>query len=124
MQKGWAVDAKAPPVAVTTVSAEEAYKIVQAQAGCSLHRDSVDTRLFAELTSLGTKGKIIKDEAESGGIGEIKPAIAPTDTDKDGIPDDWEKAYGLNPNDPADAKRLDKSGYMMIEMYANELVKK
>jgi pectate lyase len=120
-QKAWAIDSKAPPIPVTTVSAEEAYKIVQAQAGCSLRRDPVDTRLFAELASLGTKGKIIKDEAESGGIGDIKPAAPPLDTDHDGIPDDWEKAHTLNPNDPADAKSLDKSGYMMIEVYANEL---
>ncbi len=119
--KPWAVDAKAPPVAVTTVSAEDAYKIVAAEAGCSLHRDSVDTRLFSELTSLGTKGKIIKDEAESGGIGAIKPADAPLDTDKDGIPDAWETAHGMDPNDPSDAKKLDKSGYMMIEVYANSL---
>src|SRR5262249_50851150 len=93
-----------------------------AQAGSSLHRDSVDARLFAELASLGTKGKIIKNESESGGIGEINAAQASADSDHDGIPDDWEKAHGMNPNDPTDAKSLDKSGYAMIEVYANGLV--
>ena len=96
--------------------------MVLAQAGCSLHRDSVDTRLFTELASLGTKGKIIKDEAESGGIGEIEAAQGPADSDHDGISDDWEKAHGMDPNDPADAKSLDTSGYSMIEVYANSLV--
>jgi hypothetical protein len=110
-----------PPVPVTIDSAADALKKVIVGAGASLHRDSVDTRLIAELNSLGTKGKIIKDEAEPGGIGEIKPATAPIDTDKDGIPDAWETARGLNPNDPADAAKLDKSGYMMIELYANDL---
>jgi hypothetical protein len=117
--KSWA-EGK-PPVPVTVDSAADAFKKVAAEAGCSLHRDSVDTRLFAELASLGTKGKVIKDEAEAGGIGEIKPATGPVDTDKDGIPDEWEKAHGLNSDDPADAKTLDKSGYMMIEVYANSL---
>ena len=31
------------------------------------------------------------------------------DSDNDGLPNDWEKKYGLNPNDPADAD-LDKDG--------------
>ena len=121
LDKPWS--AGKPPIPVTTVSAEEAYKIVAAQAGCSLHRDSVDTRLFGELTSLGTKGKIIKDEAEAGGIGEIKPATPAADSDRDGIPDAWEKAHGLDPNDAADARALDKTGYMKIEIYANELAR-
>lgn len=47
------------------------------------------------------------------------------DTDKDGIPDEWEKANGLNPNDESDALTysLDKKGYYTnIEVYANSLV--
>lgn len=28
-----------------------------------------------------------------------------TDADKDGMPDDWEKKYGLNPSDPSDAAK-------------------
>lgn len=47
------------------------------------------------------------------------------DTDKDGIPDEWEKANGLNPNDANDALNgsLDKKGYYTnIEVYANSLV--
>lgn len=47
------------------------------------------------------------------------------DTDKDGIPDEWEKANGLNPNDASDALTysLDaKDYYTNIEVYANSLV--
>lgn len=122
MPKAWATGDKVPPVAVTVDSAAEAYKKVAAEAGCSLHRDSVDMRLFGELMSLGTKGKIIKDEAESGGIGEIKAAVGAVDTDKDGVPDEWERGHGMNPNDVADGKGLDKSGYMKVEVYANGVV--
>ena len=35
-----------------------------------------------------------------------------TDTDGDGIPDDWETAYGLNRNDPADATQTAVGGGM------------
>jgi hypothetical protein len=116
-----------PAIAVTADSAEAAYAKIVAGAGCSLHRDPVDLRLISELTSLGTKGKTLPHtdaagEALAGGIGEIKGAAAPVDTDKDGIPDAWEKAHGLNPNDPTDAAKLDPSGYTNLEVYLNSLV--
>ena len=34
---------------------------------------------------------------------EYKTYNVPTDTDHDGIPDDWERRAGLDPNDPNDA---------------------
>jgi hypothetical protein len=37
------------------------------------------------------------------------PPVDQDDTDKDGIPDDWEKDYGLDPDDPSDAS-LDSDG--------------
>jgi len=53
-------------------SAEAAVKSVLAEAGCSLHRDSVDARLIDAVQSYGTRGKIIHSEEEAGGPGEIK----------------------------------------------------
>jgi hypothetical protein len=49
---------------------------------------------------------------------------APLDTDKDGMPDDWEKKNKLNPNDPADATafKLDKN-YSNVEVYINSIIK-
>ncbi len=46
------------------------------------------------------------------------------DSDNDGIPDDWEKAHGLNANNAADAAQYakSKSGYTNIEEYLNSLV--
>ena len=46
-------------------------------------------------------------------------------TDKDGIPDSWETANGLDPNDATDALTysLDsKEYYTNLEVYANSLV--
>ena len=43
--------------------------------------------------------------------GGAKPSELVIDTDTDGIPDDWEKQYGFNLNDAADAKSdFDKDG--------------
>jgi pectate lyase len=50
-----------PPVPVTVDSAKAAYSKVVAQAGDSLHRDSVDNSLIGFVTSLGTSGQIIED---------------------------------------------------------------
>jgi hypothetical protein len=59
-----------------------------------------------------------------GGWPELKSAPASQDTDGDGIPDEWEKAHGLNPNDPHDAARPapDGSGYSNLELYINSLI--
>lgn len=44
------------------------------------------------------------------------------DSDRDGMPDDWEKERGLNPADPTDASDdRDGDGYTNIEEYLNEL---
>ena len=47
------------------------------------------------------------------------------DSDFDGLPDAWEKANGLNPNDASDASKysLDSKGYYTnLEVFANSLV--
>lgn len=43
---------------------------------------------------------------------------AQLDTDGDGIPDIWELAYGLNPNNPADASALAASGGGLTNLQA------
>ena len=116
-----------PPIPVVADSAEQAYIKVAAAAGCSLHRDPVDLRLIGELTSLGLKGQTLphtdaQGEALAGGLGKIDGGISAMDSDHDGLPDVFEKAHGLDPQDPSDAAKLDAFGYMNIEVYANSLV--
>jgi hypothetical protein len=54
---------------------------------------------------------------------EYKTYNVPVDSDHDGMPDDWEKAHGLNPNDPSDAnKDFNGDGYTNLEKYLNWLV--
>lgn len=110
------------PGAVTIDSASDAYAKVLAQAGASITRDQVDARIIDQLKSLGTKGKIIRSEAEVGGQGPVKSVKAFLDSDKDGIPDAWEKAHRLNPKNAEDANTdPDKNGYTNLEEYINSI---
>ena len=62
---------------------------------------------------------IITDPSQMGGYPEYKgePRL---DTDKDGMPDEWEKKSGLNPNDASDANGdCTGDGYTNIEKYIN-----
>ena len=52
----------APLTNVTVESAQSAFSNVVAQAGCSLHRDSVDSRLIEAVKSFGKQGEIIHSE--------------------------------------------------------------
>ncbi|HLW07697.1 MAG TPA: T9SS type A sorting domain-containing protein [Marinilabiliaceae bacterium] len=46
---------------------------------------------------------------------------APLDSDKDGIPDEWEVRFGLNHLDETDARQITPSGYSWLELYLMEL---
>lgn len=131
------MDQPAPTGQVTTHSAAEAYEKVLAYVGASLYRDEIDAR-YMEEAKTGTatyKGSITNSPGIIDKVSDVKGYTeanfgtgsrpASFDTDKDGIPDEWEKANGLNPNDASDALTysLDKKGYYTnIEVYANSLV--
>lgn len=119
---------------ITTNSAQDAYTLVIERAGASLVRDSVDTRLADDAkngtTTAGTKGLInfpgnLLDPPTNNSDPKAWPELTgtkKTDTDNDGIPDDWEDAHGLNKNSAADALTKNSEGYLNIEAYANDLV--
>ena len=131
------MDAPAPTGEVTTHSAAEAFSKVLAYGGASLYRDEIDAR-YMEEAKTGTalyKGSItlspgiIDKVSDVNGYTEANFSTgtrpADFDTDKDGIPDAWELANGLNPNDGSDALTysLDGKGYYTnVEVYANSLV--
>ncbi|MCF7803312.1 MAG: T9SS type A sorting domain-containing protein [Candidatus Marinimicrobia bacterium] len=109
-----------------THTPEQAYQLVLANSGAVLPvRDSNDTRIVEEVrtqtTTYGDDG-IIDSQSEVGGWPELASGTAPTDTDDDGMPDDWENDIGLNPNDAADRNDdLDGDGYTNLEEYLNSL---
>jgi len=109
--------------AVTTEPVDRAYERVLATAGAfAWHRDAADRRVVAGVRDQA--GRVINSQSEVGGWPELKSAPAPLDSDGDGIPDDWERAHGLNPKDPQDGARFatDGSGYSNLEVYLNSLI--
>lgn len=131
------MDAPAPTGEVTTHSAAESFSKVLSYSGASLYRDEIDARYMEEAKTGTAKYKgsitqspgIIDKVSDVNGYTEANfgTATRPADfdTDKDGIPDAWEIANGLDPNDVADALTysLDsKEYYTNLEVYANSLV--
>ena len=131
------MDNPAPTGEVTTHSAAEAFSKVLAYGGASLYRDEIDAR-YMEEAKTGTaqyKGSITQSPGIIDKVSDVNGYTESTfgtasrpadfDTDKDGIPDAWELANGLNPNDDSDALTysLDSKGYYTnLEVYANSLV--
>ncbi|MEO8237335.1 MAG: polysaccharide lyase [Flavobacterium sp.] len=126
------------------MKAEEAYEFVLNNVGANIpKRDAVDERIIKQVRT----GKIeVKDGLENAiGAAFIKRRLpadsykrgiitnpnqvggypvykgtAYKDSDGDGIPDAWEKKYGLNPKDTSDAnKDSNGDGYTNLEKYFN-----
>jgi hypothetical protein len=102
-----------------------------ARAGC-FPRDRVTKRTLREVrTGTGKWGRNAPAAPTDEWFLEgLSVGRAPTDADGDGMPDEWEKAHGLNPADrtdaagtvPRGASRGDRhAGYTYIEYYLNEL---
>ncbi len=107
-------------------SANEAYESVLANAGATLpKRDAVDRRIIEHVrkgtAGADTKLGIITDVKQVDGYPEYK-GTALKDADGDGMPDEWETKYSLDPKDPTDAvKDCNGDGYTNIEKYINGL---
>jgi hypothetical protein len=106
--------------------AAEAYDAVLEHAGAALpRRDAVDRRIIDQVRKgtvpPGTKQGIVTDVKQVGGYPEYRGEPV-KDTDRDGMPDEWERKCGLNPADPSDAaKDCNGDGYTNIEKYINGL---
>ncbi|WP_447642956.1 MULTISPECIES: pectate lyase family protein [Chitinophagaceae] len=130
---------------LTIVDANSAKSFVLANVGAMLPiRDAVDNRIIkqAETGKINNvpscalpttqfvhrrlpidsyKIGIITDPCQAGGYPEYK-GTPYKDLDNDGMPDDYERKNGLNPNDASDAARIAKNGYSNIENYLNSAV--
>lgn len=125
----YVMDAEIPVGTVETQTALIAYNNIMDNVGASLVRDSVDRRIIREVKSntytftgsrTGMKG-IIDSQQDVGGWPELKSGTSPTDSDHDGMPDAWETAHNLNPNNAADRNTVASDGYTMLEKYLNSI---
>lgn len=126
-----------PTGEVTTHDAATAFSKVLNYAGASLYRDDVDARYKREVTSGNPeyKGSVTGEEGLIDLVADVEGYTeanfgtssrpAGFDSDGDGMPDEWEIANGLNPDDPSDGndKKLDTKGwYTNLEVYLSNVV--
>jgi hypothetical protein len=116
---------------VTTDAPRAAFDRVMAGVGAIVPmRDQADTLLVSQVQ--GQTGNLIQSEQDlvslgvgDSGYGTLAAATRPSgfDTDQDGMPNAWESANGLNPDDAADRNADgDADGYTNLEEYLNSLV--
>lgn len=133
----------APMPEVTILPSKIVFTYVMENAGATLPcRDAVDLRVIASartgkalyskdarifqspymrrrMAPDSYKQGIIADPQQVGGLPEYK-GIPYLDSDNDGMPDVWERKYGLDPYDASDAvKDCNDDGYTNIEKYIN-----
>lgn len=121
--------------AVTTHTADMAFERVLDYAGASLHRDAYDRMMASDARNgeascivsgigkgfINSQDEVVYADGTTG-FPVLNSLEAPLDTDGDGMPDEWETANGLNPNDAEDGKATAENGYTNLENYLNSLV--
>lgn len=112
------------------LTGEEAYESVLNTAG-TVNRDAIEKRIVEEArtgvnkyggSTIGANKGIIDTENDCEGfVAYSSDYTVPADTDGDGMPDEWEKAHGLNPS-VADQNLVNAQGYTALEVYLNSLM--
>jgi hypothetical protein len=110
--------------------APEAYLAVLKSVGASFRRDTLDERIINDVKNrtgrlIDVQGGYPHGTAYEKTVNAwplLKSLPAPQDSDKDGMPDDWENKNGLNSNNSSDAtgNKLHPQ-YSNIEVYINSI---
>ncbi|MFO7657218.1 MAG: T9SS type A sorting domain-containing protein [Bacteroidales bacterium] len=114
---------KMEPVRTTTPA--QAKTEVLAYAGASFpKRDTIDRRIVNDV--LNKTGHFIDsiDDQPEGAWPLLNSLPAPADDDHDGMPNEWELANILDPNDASDRNLIGDNGYTKLEEYLNSIVEK
>jgi hypothetical protein len=101
-------------------TAAEAEIRVLAHVGAGPVRDPVDARIIDGVRN--RTGQIIDSQAQVGGWPALESGSPWIDSDGDGMPDDWERAQGLDPAVSADGNTdRDGDGFTNLEYWLNSL---
>ena len=115
-QAGSRINTPGITIPITTHACTVAYDLVLGQAG-AWPRDTVTLRTIGEVTNgTGSWGRSVPTDLMEG----LNPTAALTDSDNDGMPDEWETARGLNPSVAEDTGDDDGDGYTNIEEYLHD----
>lgn len=103
-----------------TETADAATEAVLSGAGAGRLRDAVDARVIAGVRD--RSGRIIDSQDQVGGWPELAAGAPWVDGDGDGLPDDWERAHGLDPANAVDGPAdRNGDGFTNLEDWLNEL---
>ncbi len=103
---------------ISKQTAQDAYANVLAKAGASYVRDAADERIVSQVTN--NTGTTVSDVPS---WPTYATGTSAKDSDRDGIPDDWEDANGLDKTNWQDYKNAAPSGRTYLEEYMQSLVK-
>ena len=109
------------PLIPETDPALKAYDEILRRGGANLPvRDVITTYVSESVRNDSGRPAGKTDDWPSAGFASYKPSTAAADSDKDGMPDEWELRYKLNPQDSSDGSiDSDGDGYTNIEEFIN-----
>jgi hypothetical protein len=123
-----------PTIEIKTSEANEVFEEVLNGVGVVFPaRDTLDARIISDVRN-GTGGAIdvqggfahgTEYELTKNAWPRLNAIAAPTDNDRDGMPDEWETKNGLSSSDASDANRNNLHKYYTnLEVYFNSLLSK
>jgi len=123
----WPLDPKYQVTVENSMSALE--KALQNAGATVPYRDTLDQRYIRDMRQgtgevLDAPGATVMDSRDVNGHRGYPSLAAGTpllDTDRDGMPDQWERDNGFDPGKPDNSGDKDGDGYTNLEEYANWL---
>ncbi len=102
-------------------NAVAAHVLANAGAVNAAGRDAVDMRILTDAAA-GTGAIIDRPDAAGAEAAKAKAISGAVDSDRDGMPDRYERQHGLDPRKANDSADRDGNGYTNIEDYLNGLI--
>ena len=128
----WRRNARLPQPAhpISLQPADAVYADVMADVGSNrglrcdgtwrTRHDEVDRRLLDDVRNGRGPSKAPANEGELGGFPPLSPGSTCSDSDGDGMPDEYESRYGFDRNDAGDGwSDWDDDGYSNVEEFLN-----